>query len=833
MKAIIKNIFISFFFGLAFLFFNNLEVCAKTVSNGIFEVTVGEQDTLPLYYTLEESDNDVKERVQFNVTLKGISEVSNSYRWEHIFCYKIKGEENEVCEVDLTGIDNEDNPQEILSNKSYSFTFYDEDMPYYSESLEFEYITFKNNFVCLDCDNNDSISLENIEFSSNYIQYKYSYDLNVNYVENNGKKYVKNYSSSLNNLVFVAATFANNSASSLVIDGSPTYKLVNEICVGDSLCVSEEISEVYSSSDTNNENPLSITPYLGNLTFYYSGNNLVYDDGGNISYEFARYKTTLVCLTNCDSKRVVSSIELIDETYYFDYTKPEVDKENTVINSFGEEIEYVKNSEVKITIKDSQSGIDDSRLKYYIVTPFANSCAWGSSKSYSFTNGESFTIGEGLNGGYCMYYVAYDKNGNYYQSEYYVFYFDNNGPVMNFTNDYDSNKYYNEIVINPTFVDNYSGMKNVYYLWSKESIDENNYLFIKEKGVLYDGSVSSTTDIKEDGTYYLYFLAFDNLDNYKLYDLGVFNVDTIGLGNEDVIVDKYNLGDSYSNTGKIKIAISELEDNIEIKCGLSKTDNVSVSDLSLICLNNKEISIPNGIEGEYSFWIYVNDRASNYSLLKIVDNLKVDTKGPSIEYEILYEDDSYRMVNDISIDVNDLVGVKLDSLKYGWFKKDKTNVISSDLSSSFVSGGKISYPLKHYGEYKLYVRAIDNLGNETFKEISHIFKIDTDVIRISLIGEDSISILKGEKYEDSGAKAYKGEVSSGGRISEIKVEGEVNTSKAGTYYITYSSGEGDLLVSVTRKVVVKNDLGYVLGSFSLFVLGALIISLRLFISKKE
>ena len=109
-------------------------------------------------------------------------------------------------------------------------------------------------------------------------------------------------------------------------------------------------------------------------------------------------------------------------------------------------------------------------------------------------------------------------------------------------------------------------------------------------------------------------------------------------------------------------------------------------------------------------------------------------------------------------------------------------------------------------------------------------KIDTDIIRISLIGEENITLLKGETYEDLGAVAYKGEVISGGRVSDVIVEGEVDSNKVGVYYITYTSGEGDLLVSVTRKVVVKDNSIYIISCISFFVIGGLIICLRLFIT---
>ena len=159
--------------------------------------------------------------------------------------------------------------------------------------------------------------------------------------------------------------------------------------------------------------------------------------------------------------------------------------------------------------------------------------------------------------------------------------------------------------------------------------------------------------------------------------------------------------------------------------------------------------------------------------------------------------------------------------------------LKNDLTNSFLSGVSFGYPVSYYGEYKLYVVAGDNLGNEVFKSLDKIFKIDTDIIRISLIGEESITILKGEKYEELGARAYKGEVISGGRVSKIDIEGEINVNKPGVYYITYSSGEGELLVSVTREVIVKDNSGYIAVSFSLFGMGAIVIGLRLFVRRKR
>ena len=379
--------------------------------------------------------------------------------------------------------------------------------------------------------------------------------------------------------------------------------------------------------------------------------------------------------------------------------------------------------------------------------------------------------------------------------------------------------------------DTYSEVDGVYYLWSKVEIEESNYLLVKNNGKLYSQSISSS-EISEDGTYYLYMLAYDDLDNYSLYDLGRYNIDTIGLNKDELIVETSGFNDSYTNMATIKVKVDEVSDNEEFKCGFSTSDEISEVQLNISCFNNQSIAIPEGFEGNYNFFVEAKDRANNTSTIKVLENLKIDTNGPSINVNLLYNDDIYRMVNEITLNVSDLNGFNNTSLKYGWFLANQ-NVISSDLTKSFINGESFGYPISYYGEYKLYVMAVDNLGNETFKAIDKIFKVDTDIIRISLVGEEKITILKGQKYEELGAKAYKGDVLTGGRISEVKVEGNVDTGKAGTYYLTYSSGEGELKVTVTRTIVVKNDFGYLVASISIFILSGAIIGLRLFIRRKK
>ena len=72
-----------------------------------------------------------------------------------------------------------------------------------------------------------------------------------------------------------------------------------------------------------------------------------------------------------------------------------------------------------------------------------------------------------------------------------------------------------------------------------------------------------------------------------------------------------------------------------------------------------------------------------------------------------------------------------------------------------------------------------------------------NVSSIELIGDEVVTVIKGEKYIDKGAKAVD---ESGNDVSnQIKVDNTVDTSKTGEYTVTYSIGN----FIVIRRVIVK------------------------------
>lgn len=96
----------------------------------------------------------------------------------------------------------------------------------------------------------------------------------------------------------------------------------------------------------------------------------------------------------------------------------------------------------------------------------------------------------------------------------------------------------------------------------------------------------------------------------------------------------------------------------------------------------------------------------------------------------------------------------------------------------------------------------DSSGNESVKERIINYKDETKPI-IKLNGGSTITYNLGGNYKENGYSAT--DNCNGILTNKVKVEGRVNTKKAGTYKIKYTvSDDSNNITSVTRTIVVKN-----------------------------
>ena len=119
--------------------------------------------------------------------------------------------------------------------------------------------------------------------------------------------------------------------------------------------------------------------------------------------------------------------------------------------------------------------------------------------------------------------------------------------------------------------------------------------------------------------------------------------------------------------------------------------------------------------------------------------------------------------------------------------------VTVEINSSTVNISKI-------GEYNVTVSAEDSVGNSV-TEIREVIVEDTTPPEVTVNGNTTIEIQVNDDYVEENASA----VDNSGESIEVVITGEVNSSKAGTYTITYTAtDDSNNTGTATRTVSVVN-----------------------------
>lgn len=105
-------------------------------------------------------------------------------------------------------------------------------------------------------------------------------------------------------------------------------------------------------------------------------------------------------------------------------------------------------------------------------------------------------------------------------------------------------------------------------------------------------------------------------------------------------------------------------------------------------------------------------------------------------------------------------------------------------------------------KYELHYKVADSSGNET-EVIRNINLIDDIAPKITLTGKSLICIMPGSTYTEQGAKAMDNK--DGDLSNSIKISGNVDTSKEGTYTITYTVTDSNGNIGSEERTVVVSQ----------------------------
>lgn len=746
---------------------------------------------------------------------------TTSYEFSQFLCYKVAS--NQHCNEDVEDIS--------TITSSSSFAFYYDFVPFYNKDIVFEEVSYKFTMKSKEA----TIDFNPIVFYKEEINYK-DYFVTAGYrnVIANGDNYFMIpyvYSQDTPNLLYINAQFVHGYSSPV----SRNYNLNFVVCVGEtySNCVE---GETFNKTNTDT----STQSYRVALTnMYYDGESgKVYSDESK-TQEIRKFllKGKYQCVSglgsDCNDPRASNEVSYTSEQVYeFDLQDPSDKSELngkafTCYQGYYQYKCYGVSGEItnKVFISDDNEIVN---LYYYLGKTTVN---YLEEINTPINNNEDLTIGKDLEGYHYLYYKVESATGrvNYFGP--YRYLFDKSAPELTDNNfdEYNSSDSYNDINITIKYVDTYFKENNDIYF---KVVSEEEYTTLTSDMIVegYNEKVVMQDYISDDGVYRVCFKAKDYLDNYSDFNCSLpYYLDISALSKGEVNVVSNNEG--YQKTLKINIEIDGVAKGVTFKCDLISVSATiqNYSELTNICNNKSETEIVINKEGSFNLWIYASDYVGNFSLLKLDQVYLIDNLAPRVSYNISGDNNIYSNNVVINVDANDINDIDSENSSYMFYLKtyNESEFIKFNLDDG------ITYPFDYYGSYKLAIKVCDKIDNCNLIIANNDFLIDTSKIKLSLVGEEEIVILRWGKYKELGAIANKG---NGGKTPtnvDYTIIGEVNTAKSGEYYLTYVSGEGMNKIEVTRKVIVKDTVPYLLVLISLIVVGESIILLRLFIKKRK
>ena len=225
---------------------------------------------------------------------------------------------------------------------------------------------------------------------------------------------------------------------------------------------------------------------------------------------------------------------------------------------------------------------------------------------------------------------------------------------------------------------------------------------------------------------------------------------------------------------------------------------------SLVLNGNSSVDVT--IKNDYTdagFEFFENDQKMDTSKLKVNVQNDVDTASLgqyAYTYEITYNNVTYTAKRIVNVVDNVPPVIKTDMEKVEMYSCQKDGKINIEFTAVDNYDGVITDKVKEKidGD-KVILSVVDSSGNETTKEIP-LVTTEEPSPKLVLNGRDIVYVKKGENYTEEGAVAY--DACEQKIDDEVKISGSVDTSKVGTYEISYSVTRGEKSASKTRSVIV-------------------------------
>ena len=218
-----------------------------------------------------------------------------------------------------------------------------------------------------------------------------------------------------------------------------------------------------------------------------------------------------------------------------------------------------------------------------------------------------------------------------------------------------------------------------------------------------------------------------------------------------------------------------------VDAGATAEDSVDGDLTALISVNNP---VDVNVAGSYQVTYDVEDKQGNLALQVIRTVIIEDHVSPVIE-----------LLGDAELEVQagyEFVdpGVKA------------TDNLDGDLATRLITDSTVNAKVPGYYSIKYLVE--DRVGNKAEVKVRTVRVVDTEGPVIALKGELTVQLEAGGSYEEPGASAS--DLVEGDLSTVVKISGEVDTGKIGTYEVNYqaSDSRGNSSQTVVRTITVED-----------------------------
>lgn len=188
---------------------------------------------------------------------------------------------------------------------------------------------------------------------------------------------------------------------------------------------------------------------------------------------------------------------------------------------------------------------------------------------------------------------------------------------------------------------------------------------------------------------------------------------------------------------------------------------------------------------------------------KIINDINTHIPGNyKIYYEVKYLDNVYFLTRNVSVVDDVMPEITVSKDKVSMYKCGKKMVSDLEYSATDNYDGVITDKVKEVidkDKDTLTLSVSDSSGNTTFKELN-ISVTENIVPVITLNGNNIVYVSKGKSYTDEGAKVS--DLCGRKTSKDLIVENNVDTSKNGTYKVTYKIDNDGEIIKKSRTVIV-------------------------------